>query len=85
MGELVLPIAVTAIVLAWLGVWFVVRHWGVGFTARSVHCPHKNLRATISTVNYTRNGWGVEVGRDVLQCSLAPGALTCDKSCLVQL
>ena len=73
-------------VLAFVGVGYLIRHWGVGYLARSVRCPHKDTRATISTFCYTRNGWGTEVERDVLQCSLLGGGpVTCDKSCLQQL
>ncbi len=81
-----LPLAVALVALAWLGVAYVIRHWGVGFPNRSVRCPHKDVRATISTFCYTKNGWGAVVERDVLKCSLlGSGPVTCDKSCLPQL
>ena len=83
---LLLPLAVALVVLAWLGVAYLIRRWGAGFPARSVRCPHKDARATISTFSYTRDGWGSTVERDVLQCSLLGGGpVTCDKSCLSQL
>ena len=81
-----LGLVVTLAILAFVGVGYVIRHWGVGYLARSVRCPHKDTRATISTVCYAKNGWSTTVERDVLQCSLLGGRpVTCDKSCLEQL
>lgn len=86
MKQLWLPFAVALVVPAWVGVAYVIRHWGAGFPARSVRCPHKDTRATISTFSYTKNGWGSVVERDVLRCSLlGDGPVTCDKTCLMQL
>ncbi len=79
-------LAIALVVLAWVGVAFVIRHWGAGFPARAVRCPHGDARATISTFSYTRNGWSSVVERDVLQCSLLGGGpVTCDRGCLTQL
>ena len=83
---LLLPLGLALVVLAWLGVAYLIRRWGAGFPARSVRCPHKDACATISTFSYTKDGWGSTVERDVLQCSLLGGGpVTCDKSCLSQL
>jgi hypothetical protein len=86
MSDVFLLLAAALVVLAWIGVAYVIRHWGAGFGARSVRCPHKDRRATISTFSHVRNGWGTVVDREVLQCSLlGSGPVTCDKSCLTQL
>ncbi len=79
-------LAAAAVLVGWVGVAYAIHHWGVGFPARSVRCPHHDKRATIATFCYTRNGWGSTVKRDVLQCSLlGSGPVTCDKTCLNQL
>lgn len=86
MVELYLALAAVLVLLAWAGVGYVIRRWGVGFPARSVRCPEKGTRATISTFCHTKNGWGRSIERDVLQCSLLGSApVTCEKSCLSQL
>jgi hypothetical protein len=75
--------AIVAVVAAWVVAIFLVRNWGAGYGARNVHCPHKGVRATISTVNIAS---GAGIRRDVLRCSLLPEQpVTCDKSCLAQL
>ncbi len=79
-------LAAALMILAGAGTVAVIRHWGAGFPNRSVRCPHKDVRATISTFCYTQNGWGSVVNKDVLRCSLLGDApVTCDKSCLAQL
>ena len=86
MNQLWLLLAVAVVIPAFVGVAFVIRHWGAGFPARSVRCPHRGTRATISTFSYTKNGWGPVIDRDILRCSLlGDGPVTCDKSCLTQL
>ncbi len=86
MHDPLFPLAMALVLVAWGGVAFVIRHWGAGFPARSVRCPDKDVRATISTYAYTTDGWGTAVERDVLQCSLlGEGPVTCDKKCLSQL
>lgn len=78
--------AATGIVLAWAVLALVIRNWGTGFPNRSVRCPERDVRATISTACHTTNGWGRGVQKDVLACSLLPGKpVTCSKSCLAQL
>ena len=56
MDGLFLAVAVALVLVAWVGVAYVMRHWGAGFPNRNVRCPHKDLRATISTFCYTKEG-----------------------------
>jgi hypothetical protein len=86
MEALWMILAIVAVLLAWLVAVYAVRSWGGGYGARSVVCPHKGVRATISTSARAGDGWSKEIRRDVLQCSLLPGQpVTCDKTCLSQL
>jgi hypothetical protein len=86
MSTLYFVVTAAAVILAWVGTAYIIRHWGVGFGNRTVRCPQEGKEALISTFSYMKGGWSTKVGRDVLQCSLLPpGPVTCDKGCLTQL
>ncbi len=79
-------LTVGAVLVLWIGFALVIRNWGAGIPNRSVRCPHRDSRATISALSVTKNGWGTAIERDVVRCSLLGNApVTCDKSCLAQL
>lgn len=73
MGDAFSLSAVALVVLVYIGAVWAIRNRGIGYGARSVRCPHQDMRATISVVSQIKTGRGVKVERDSLQCSAPAG------------
>ncbi|MCL6565754.1 MAG: hypothetical protein K6U09_04945 [Acidobacteriia bacterium] len=71
---------------AWAVAVYLVRRFGAGYGARSVICPERQQRATISTVWMVRQP-GRRAECSVLQCSLLPPGVpvNCTMACRAQL
>ncbi len=85
MPDLQLILLVSLVVVIWvIGIAF-LRNVGPGKVFRSVRCPEKNQRASL-TVIYQEPIWGRLEPKDVASCSLLDGEkVTCGKQCLARL
>ena len=74
--------ALTAVVVAWVVLFLVIRHWGPRAVRRLLFCPEKKAPAHV-TFERREGSFGSLKARDVKECSLFPDApVTCDKQCL---
>lgn len=82
MLDLAVLSTLTAVVLLWLIVGYVMHRWGPGVSKRLVRCPETKSLARVSVI-YREGGFGSVQASDIVRCSLfGGGPVTCEKHCL---